>query len=53
MARSNESIVMFKFKNDLYASFGIGFLIGLAIIGVNLSPGELAAIPQAIAATVN
>ena len=53
MAWTIESTVMFKFKNDLYASFGVGFLIGLAIIGVTLSPGELAAIPQAIAGTVN
>ncbi len=43
---------MFKFKTDLYASFGIGFLIGLGIVGVTFSPGDLSAIPQAIAATV-
>ena len=43
---------MFKFKPDLYRNFAIGFLIGAAIIGVQMSPAELSAIPQAVAATV-
>lgn len=53
MPSSIESTTMFKFKTDLYASFGIGFLIGLALVGTSLSPGDLSAIPQALAATVN
>ncbi len=40
------------FKPDLYRSFTIGFLVGAMIVGANMATGDLAAIPQAIAATV-
>ncbi|GMN13305.1 hypothetical protein [Altererythrobacter sp. MTPC7] len=52
MSENIESTPMFKFKRDLYASFGIGFLIGLGIVGAAFAPGDLSAIPQAVAATV-
>ena len=40
------------FKPDLYRSFAIGFLIGAMIVGANMTGGDIAGIPQAIAATV-
>jgi len=42
---------MLKFKNDLYASFGLGFLIGTMMVGASLTGGDFSAIPQALAAT--
>ena len=39
-------------KSDLSRNFAIGFLIGAAIVGIQLSPDQLTAIPQALAATV-
>lgn len=38
--------------SDLWRNFAIGFLIGAAIVGIQLSPDQLTAIPQALAATV-
>ena len=38
--------------SDLSRNFAIGFLIGAAIVGIQLSPDQLFAIPQALAATV-
>ncbi len=40
------------FRPDLYRSFAIGFLIGAMLVGAQMTGGDLAAIPQAIAATV-
>lgn len=39
-------------KSDISRNFAIGFLIGAAIVGIQLGPDQLTAIPQALAATV-
>ncbi|MXP31039.1 hypothetical protein [Parerythrobacter jejuensis] len=48
----SKTPAMRLFKADLYRNFAIGFVIGALVIGVQMSPEELSAIPQAMAATV-